>query len=366
MAERYFWTPWDVDDQGTLVWPRDFETIQRQWKSDPSPQSTHSIHSIDGIGRLIVVSGPDGYVADHESIPEVVDLGDTLTRARAWIETGAHRRAREFLSHFEKTMAPLRKVDPSDKTSLLARFLPDQLTGRKTSGRRGTFNETWTGTDDDPWPSVWTTTLMDTLDRFGGVPSDYDRDILSNAGRVAVSTGGALRQAGATHTYTDEQATDMNVAFKTVERRVSGPAVRTEVGGGFDSFYYAVTHNLSGHDTRMYRVVDESRSEIASANHGNNTDPRWQRLVIENDGSGDPALDYTEWLTTVSEPGTPTLSHTDTDASAITGSGHSGIFDNVRRSWTSRYDDFEFTDNDAPGGGTAPVRRNLGSLGVGR
>lgn len=363
MVERYLWTPWDVGSDGTNTWPTDFHRLQDDYQADPSEHSTHNVHSLKGIGRLVLVTGPGDYVADHLTVPGVLDIGSTLTSARAWIEANTHRRAKELLSHFEAVLAPLRKQDPLDKGALLSRFLPDQGRRGLTSRRRGTFTETWTGTDGDPWPADWTNTQLDSLDVFsGGAIATFE--IQSNEGAADGPVGSVNRGSGYTMAYNGDEATDMNVACITVERRIGGPAVRIENGGGFDTFYYVNTYNQFGNDTRGYKVIDETRSEEFSSGQGNNTDPRWQRLVVENDGSGDPALDYTEWLNSVSEPGTPTVSHTDTEVDAITGSGFGGIYDVIARDATITYDDFEMTNNDAPAGAVRR-RRNLGLTGVG-
>ncbi len=364
MAERYLWTPWDVDDEGTNTWPTDFHAIQDRYKADPSRRSTHNVHSLKGIGRLVVIEGPPAYIADHLVVPGVVDIGETLTSVKGWVEANVHSRAKEFLTHFETVMAPLRKSNPLDRAGLLTRFLPNQVLRGKTSQSRGTFNETWTGTDGDPWPSDWTITEMDSLDVLGaGAGGDETIEIQSNEGAADGPAGGLSRGSGFTMAYNGDEATDMNVAVKTVERGTGGPVVRIENGGGFDTFYYTITRSQSGNDTRGYKVLDEVRTEEYSDGHLNNIDPRWQRLVVENDGSGDPALDYTEWTGT--EPGTPSVSYTDTEVDAITGSGFGGIYERLTRNATRTYDDFEMTNNDAPSG--APRRRrNLSSLGVGR
>ncbi len=364
MPVRYLWTPWDVDDEGTNTWPADFRTIEESYRDDLSNRSTHNVHSLAGIGRLALVEGPAPYISDHLAVGGVVNVGGTLTEARGWVEANTHRRAKEFLTHFETVLAHLRNHDPSDKLSLLSRFLPDQTIRGKTSQRRGTFTETWTGTDGDPWPSVWTTTELDTLD-VQTPPITETIDIQSNEGRAAGPVGGQFKNSGFTFAYNGDEATDMNVKATNVSAGTTndGPAVRIENGGGYDTFYYFRNRSLSGNDTRLYKVIDEVRTEELSDSQVQITPSRDYRLVVENDGSGDPVLDGTVWATVNTEPGTPTFSHTDTEVDAITGSGFGGLYDVIQRNSVVTWDDFEMTNND--GGGTVPKRRRLGLTGVG-
>ncbi len=365
MPERYLWTPWDVDEEGTRTWPTDFQTIQNAYKASASDRSTHNLHSLADVGRLVVVSGPADFVADHVAVPGVISLGDTLVAARGWVEANLHRRAKEFLTHFESVLAPLRNQDVRSKTQLLTRFLPDQLMRGKTSRRTGTFTETWTGTNGDPWPSVWTNTELDTLDATNP-PLVETIDIQSNRGSAAGPVGGLSRRIGFTFAYNGDEATNMNVKVTNVSAgsERDGPAVRIENGGGFDTFYYFNNRSVAGDDTRLFKVIDETRTEEASNSLARVLPSREYRLVVENDGSGDPALDGTVWASAASEPGTPTFSHTDTEVDAITGSGFGGMYDVIERDAVVTWDDFEMTNND--GAAAVKVRRRLGTLGVGR
>ncbi len=360
---RYFWTPWDIDPSGTRTWPADFNRIQEEWKLDSSYRQTNSVHSIDNAGRIIVVSGPPAYVADHMSVPETIAIGSGLKMAWAWVEAGRHPRAREFASHFDQALAVHRKVPRSSMPAMLARFMPDQVVRQKTSQRSGTFTETWTGSDGDPWPSHWTNTELDTLDLLGTKPVAVTIDInASNQGEYAGPSGGALKRIGYTFAYNGETAIDMNVtAHYAARSEMDGPAVRIEVGSGHDTFYYLQNRAQYGDDTRLFKIIDETRTQIATSSRGSVAAPHDMRLVIENDGSGDPAMDGKIWSGT--EPGTPDISHTDTEIDAITGSGYGGIYGAPTRNLTTTVDDFQFTNNDLPVAGVK--RRNLSSLGVG-
>ena len=268
------------------------------------------------------------------------------------------------MSHFERVLAELRRIPSRNLTSMLTRFLPDQISRPKTSQRTGTFTETWTGSDGDPWPSHWTATELDTLDLSGSKPIAVTIDInSSNQGEYAGPVGGALKRIGYTFAYNGDTAVDMNAKLDYIlHQSFDGPAVRIEAGGGYDSFYWLENRGQSGDDTRLYKIIDETRTQLATSSKNAQSEPYSMRLVVENDGSGDPALDGKAWSGT--EPGTPDISHTDTEIDAITGSGHGGFYGTPRRDTASTVENFEFTNNDAPV--TGNTRRNFSSLGVGR
>lgn len=367
VAERYLWTPWDVGSDGTNTWPSDFHSIQDSYKAATSRRSTQNVHSLKGIGRLVVIEGPSAYIADHMTVPGVVDLGDTLTSARGWVEADASGRAKEFLAHFEKVLAPKRKQNPRDKSALLTRFLPDQLRKRGPAWKRGTETENFTGTDGDAYPSTVTATEMDTLD-FVTSGGTFTLEIFNNAASAVGFVGGPLRIRGYTVAYNGITSTDID-AHALVSAggggRLLGVCNKIEVGDGFDSFYFAESRDQSGDDTRLFKIVDETRTEEASSGALAIGYPHHGRLVSTNDGSGDPALQYRAWSGT--EPGAWLIEHTDTEVDALDGTGHGGFYFTVGRddSHVFEYDLIEVTDNDTPGG--APrVRRNFGLLGVGR
>ncbi len=350
MAERYLWTPWDVEGDGTNTWPRDIHAIQDVYKADISERSTHNVHSLKGIGRLIVVKGPPQYLADHLVIPEVLDVGESIASARRWIESNADHRAKELLTHFETILAQKHKVNPNDKLNLLTRFLPDQLRKRGPAWKRGTETENFTGTNGDAYPSTVTATEMDTLD-FTTSGGTFTPEIFNNAASAVGPVGGQFRVRGFSVAYDGITATDIDAHTEVsvgVNSRRLGVANKIEVGGGFDSFYYAENREQSGDDSRLFKIVNETRTEEATNSATNLGYPHKVRLVSTNDGSGDPALQFRAWTGT--EPGTWTIEHTDTEVDALSGTGHGGFYFSVRRddNHAFEFDFIEVTDNDSP------------------
>ncbi len=348
--------PWDVEGDGTHTWPRDVRVIQDAYKADASQRSTHNIHSLKGVGRLIVVKGPPQYLADHLVVPEVLDVGESIASARSWIESNTDHRAKEFLTYFETVMAPKRRVDPGDKGSLLARFLPDQLRKRGPAWKRGTETENFTGTNGDAYPSTVTATQMDSMD-FLTSGGTFTPEIFNNAASAVGPTGGQFRVRGYSVAYNGITATDIDahteITVGNNSRRL-GVANKIEVGGGFDSFYYAENRDQQGDENRLFKIVDETRTEEASNSASNLGYPHKARLVSANDGSGDPVLQFRAWTGT--EPGTWTIEHTDTETDALDGTGHGGFYFTVLRNDSHAFEiDFvEITNNDSPASSILP------------
>ena len=365
MPERYLWVPWHTGAKGNLL-PDDFNTIGDKYASDGVRRRQNALQILDGVGRLIVVQGSTGYVNDLASMPETIEVSSTYQGMLSWVESDRNARAVDVRNQIDKVLRPLRGETRSLADSI-PRFCPDQL--RKSGPPRipGTFTEAFTGTDTDPWPSDWTQQLYDTLD-FDSPTSTPTVEIQSNEGAIDGPTGGAFRRRGTLMFYNGDSAADQDVKADNMEAAdsfLAGLWVRAQTANG--SAYEAESFSQSGDDSRLNRIVNEVRTADIATDSTARSAEQSIRSVVSNDGSNDPVLDLSFWQVGTSEPGSPTFSHTDTDAAALTGNStdRGGIYVGAQRDDVTAWDNFEFTNNDTPAAATA-IRRNLATLGVGR
>ncbi len=376
MPERYLWVPEVLNVQQEDErngYPRveaygppwaDFDPIE---DDAPGLVRTSALKIIDGVGRVMAASGPADSLRDMVAISEVIDIGATYLDALAWAETAVVKRAADLRAHLTGTEYRTKRSEARSLSQMLTRALPDQFRKQPKPKRTGTFTEDYDGSDDDPWPSPtdYETYWMATWGTSGAGSSSYGTwSIQGSIGNFTHPGGGlnsSIMRADQYEGYGTMTACNMLAHYGLdVWKQTLGPYVRGAMDeSGTSDCYMLEQRERSGNDHRLYRIVNESATEIESAGTFISQVDRGLRVIVDNDGSGDPDIDGYSWALSGSEPGTPTLTHIDTDAAALASAGYAGAFFRGGRSanWDQAIK-YELTNNDAAAAGGFPfVRR---------
>ena len=174
--------------------------------------------------------------------------------------------------------------------------------GQKAAPASGDFTETWTGSDGAAWNSTRWPTIT--------TPSSSVIDIQGNSGRISAG-GGSYVSAYAVAGITAAADMTVTVAITPQTTGESYPAVDIRYVNSTN--YYQFYGNNGSTNGYLYKVVSGSGSVMASSSSGwiNSTSKRWVKLQCT--GS---TIRVKVWADGASEPGSWTISTTDTSISS--------------------------------------------------